>query len=223
MQPQTVRLLANAILTVFCIGLIIFRLAGLLTFGYHWFWAVPALLVAVLNLYFLTRSLVDKPKEMDTSLASFFISVGASLGFCLSGAFITSPVIEFAGIEGARQLGSLLSIAPYPFVIWALLCLGKCLTVIPEAHTVVAHGIYKYSRHPLYVCYIVWEIANMLMFPAVPVILGASLHIALLIARLRREERLLLNTFPEYRTYYNTTGLVGRRLIFDPSVSLHIR
>lgn len=223
MHPQTVRLLANSLLTLFCIALIIFRLSGLLTFGYHWFWAVPALFVAGLNLYFLTKSFINKPKEMDTSLASFFISVGASLGFCLSGAFITSPVLEFSGMHEARQLGSLLSVLPYPFVIWALLCLGKCLTVIPEAHTVVAHGIYKYSRHPLYVCYIVWEIANMMMFPAMPVIAGASLHIALLIARLRREERLLLDTFPEYRAYYNSTGLVGRRLIFDPSATLNIR
>lgn len=223
MRPQTVRLLANGILTVFCIGLITYRLSQLLTFGYHWFWAVPALLVAGLNLYLLNQSFVNKPQEMDTSLASFVISVGASLGFCLSGAFITSPVIEFSGVDEMRQVGSLLSLLPYPFVVWSLLCLGKSLTIIPEAHTVVAHGIYKYSRHPLYVCYIIWEIANMLMFPSVPVIAGASLHIALLVARLRREERLLLATFPEYRIYYNTTGLVGRGMIFDPSVTLNIR
>jgi len=75
MYPQTVRLLANAILTVFCIALIISRLSELLIFGYHWFWAGPALFVACLNLYFLTQSFINKPKEMDTSLTSFFISV----------------------------------------------------------------------------------------------------------------------------------------------------
>ena len=220
MKPQTVRLLANAILTVFSMLLIISKLAGLATFDYRWLWGVPALLVAGLNLYFLTQSYFTKPKEMDTSLSSFLISVGASLGFCFSGLFITYPVPDFPGIEVIRQIGSVVSLLPYPFVIWALLCLGKCLTVIPEAHTVVAHGIYKYSRHPLYVCYIVWEAANILMFPSLPVIAGASLHIGLLLARMRREEKLLLASFPEYRIYYSTTGLVGRRTVFDPSLKL---
>ncbi|MCX7781830.1 MAG: hypothetical protein N2491_13170, partial [Negativicutes bacterium] len=177
MKPQTVRLLANAILTVFCALLVIYRLLSLNTFGYHWFWGVPALLVACLNIYFLTRSTLEKPKEMDASLGSFCISVGASLGFAFSALFIDRPLLGLPFLEELRQLGVLLSLAPYPFVIWALMCLGKCLTVIPEAHAVVAHGIYKYSRHPLYVCYMVWEVANMLMFPSLPLIAASSLHI----------------------------------------------
>ena len=73
----------------------------------------------------------------------------------------------------------------------------------------MARGIYKYSRHPLYVCYIIWAIANMMMFTSWAMIAVSCAHIAILLVRLKREEKLLLATFPEYHTYYENTGLIG--------------
>ena len=98
---------------------------------------------------------------------------------------------------------------PYPFIIAALFSLRNCLTVIPEAHRVVAHGIYKYSRHPLYMCYLIWNFAYIFMFPSWLMIAINLVGMAVQVLRLKREETLLLATFPEYRDYYLRTGLLG--------------
>lgn len=209
MNAKYVRYTANAIITVFCMFLVVVRLNDFSTSGYHLLWGGLVLIVSVLDIYFLTKSTLNNPKNVDTSLTSFLLALGGSLGFLGSAAVITYPVADLPFFTALRHVGSAVALFPYPFILWALLCLKDCLTVIPEAHSVVAHGIYKYSRHPLYMCYIVWAIANMLMFPTLPMIAVSLAHIAVQVLRLKREERLLLATFPEYRDYYNRTGLVG--------------
>ena len=57
-----------------------------------------------------------------------------------------------------------------------------------------------------------WALANVLMFPTLLMLGAAAAQIAFLQIRLRREENLLLETFPEYRQYYERTGLIGPRL-----------
>ncbi|MDR3559874.1 MAG: isoprenylcysteine carboxylmethyltransferase family protein [Negativicutes bacterium] len=209
MSTHAVRCIANGTITVFSLLLIITRMTSLSSSGYHLLWGIPALLILVLDIYFLTKSMLHQPKGIDTTLSSFLLSVGASLGFGFSAIAIAYPASDLAYSSVLRELGSVIAVLPYPFIIWALFCLKDCLTVIPEAHGVVARGIYKYSRHPLYVCFIVWATANMMMFPSWAMITVSVAHIILLLLRLKREERLLLATFSEYRTYYQRTGLIG--------------
>jgi len=175
----------------------------------HVLWGVPVIAVSLLDIYFLTRSLVRAPKSIDTRLSTFIISVGATFGFSVVAVLIADPQIEFHLMQVVEQIGHFLAILPYPFVVWSLFCLKDCLTVVPEAHAVVAHGIYKYSRHPLYVCYMIWAIANIMIFPTLSMIIGSLVQITCLIVRLHREEQLLLKTFPEYSEYYQRTGLCG--------------
>jgi protein-S-isoprenylcysteine O-methyltransferase Ste14 len=208
MSAQRIRYLANALITVFSILIIVSILKGSSS-RYHWLWGIPGLVVAGLDIYFLTRSTFNRPKNADTRLSTFFLSVGGALGFGISALFIDFPAVSFLQISWLRDLGSVISLIPYPFIIWSLLCLKDCLTTLPEAHEVVAHGIYKYSRHPLYMCYLCWNVANIAMFPSLLMISVSILDIAVQILRLRREEELLLATFPEYRLYYKRTGLVG--------------
>lgn len=210
MSIKIIRFTANGIITLLSILIIVSRLMSFSTSSEYWLWAIPALLIAVLDIYFLTKSMLREPKGTDTSLAAVLISVSASMGSLLSALVISYPVVEFAGQIILRDFGKVIALLPYPFILWSLLCLKDCLTVIPEAHAVVAHGIYKYSRHPLYICYIVWAIANMMMFPSWPMLAVSIGHIAILIMRFKREEELLLATFPEYRDYYSKTGLIGK-------------
>ncbi|MDR3562944.1 MAG: isoprenylcysteine carboxylmethyltransferase family protein [Negativicutes bacterium] len=209
MSAKTVRFIANGTITVFSLFLIVARLAAPSSSGYHWLWGIPALLIILLDVYFLTKSLLRQPKNVDTCLTTFLISVGSSLGFGFSAVAVGFPVLDLPQAAALREVGGYIALSPYPFIIWALLCLKDCLTVIPEAHSVVARGIYRYSRHPLYMCYIVWAVANMMMFPSWLMILVSTAHIVLLVLRLKREEKLLLATFTEYRSYYETTGLIG--------------
>ena len=209
MNAKYIRYIANAIITVSSLFLVVARVTAFPTSGYHLLWGGLVLIVSVLDVYFLTMSTLNNPKNVDTSMTSFLLAIAGSLGFLASAVAVTYPVPALPYIASLRQAGSIVAILPYPFIIWALLSLKECLTVIPEAHSVVAHGIYKYSRHPLYMCYFVWTIANMLMFPTMPMLAVSLAHIAVQVLRLKREERLLLATFPEYRDYYSRTGLVG--------------
>jgi protein-S-isoprenylcysteine O-methyltransferase Ste14 len=210
-QQQTIRFLAGGSVTLFMVAIVFLTINTLNRSLHHLLWGLPVIAVSLLDIYFLSRSLLQKPKTIDSRISSLLIGLGTTFGFSVA-VMVFSPQNEGGGVASQlRQIGAVLSLLPYPVVIWSLFCLGDCLTVVPEAHAVVAHGPYKFSRHPLYVCYMTWAVANVLMFPTAPMLIAATAQIVFLLTRLRREEALLLETFPEYRQYYERTGLVGSR------------
>ena len=206
---QQWRFLAGGAVTLFMIAILFLTLMRIASSIHHLLSGIPVIAVSLLDIYFLTRSLLQQPKKIDTRLSSLLIGLGTTFGFSVIVMFLSAPRASGELMEEIRQIGVLLSILQYPLVIWSLFCLKDCLTVVPEAHAVVAHGPYKYSRHPLYVCYMLWAIANVLMFPSFPMLLASVSQIGFLLLRLRREEALLLQTFPEYKYYYERTGLIG--------------
>lgn len=208
-KQQRFRFIASSMVTLFLVIIITRSFRMISMSGDHLLWGIPVIAVSLLDIYFLTSSLLREPKSIDTRLSTFIISLGATFGFSLVAVSIADPQLELLHREAVQQVGRVLALAPYPFVVWALFCLKDCLTVVPEAHTVIAHGIYRYSRHPLYVCYIVWAIANIMIFPSLSMIIGSIGQIIFLIVRLQREEQLLLSAFPEYKEYYKRTGLCG--------------
>jgi isoprenylcysteine carboxyl methyltransferase (ICMT) family protein YpbQ len=211
-RDQHWRLLASGAVTAFMIAIIFLTLTKLSSSLHHMLWGIPVIAVSLLDIYFLTRSLLQQPKKIDTRLSSMLIGLGTTFGFSAIVMFLSASGDGRGDMAEIRQIGVVLSVLPYPLVVWALFCLGDCLTVVPEAHAVVAHGPYKYSRHPLYVCYMIWAVADVMMFPTWPMLIASISQIAFLMLRLRREEKLLLQTFPEYTYYYERTGLIGSRL-----------
>lgn len=216
MTFKFMRVTANAVVSIFCLFFIITILTNLVSAPEpYWVTGIAALLINGLDVYFLTRSMLHMPKGTDTRISTFFISVCASIcpAFLLL-VSINCSLLQFPGQAVLRAIGEVIAVCPYPFVIWSVLCLKDCLTVVPEAHCLVSKGIYKYSRHPLYMCYITWAVANIMMFPSWEMFSLAILQIVLQVARFRREEALLLENFSEYLEYYNKTGLIGK-LRFD--------
>lgn len=211
-KHQRFRFIASGLVTLFLIAIIVRTVTMLLVSRDYLLWALPVIIVSLLDIYFLTRSLLRAPKNIDTRFSTFIISLGATFGFSLVAVLIADSELVLPYIQVIKQVGRFFSLMPYPFVLWSLLCLKDCLTVVPEAHSVIAHGIYKYSRHPLYVCYIVWAIANVMMFPKISMLMASIAQILFLLVRLRREENLLLETFPEYQKYYKSTGLLGNNI-----------
>lgn len=209
---QYLRLVAGGSATLFMILTIFLALMKLTLSVSHFLWGLPVIAVSLLDIFFLTRSLIRQPKNIDTRVSSLLIGMGTTFGFSVIVMFFSTIHAGGALPREVHLLGVSLSLLPYPFVIWSLFCLGNCLTVVPEAHAVVAHGPYRYSRHPLYVCYMIWAVADVLMFPSWAMLLAAGSQIICLMIRLRREEALLLQTFPEYSYYYQRTGLVGNWL-----------
>ena len=91
--------------------------------------------------------------------------------------------------------------------IAGMACLGKALKVLPEANSIVAKGIYRFIRHPIYVGIVFTHFG---LFFACGSIFGIiytfSLIIPLNIIRAQLEEKALLSKFGErYRTYHDST------------------
>lgn len=176
---------------------------------YYLLWGIPIILINLLDIFFLGKSLLKKPKNVDTRISSLLISLGGASSLLFTSFFVSYPPLNIPYAIYLKALAAILNLITYPLVIWSLLCLRSCLTVIPEAHKIVANGPYKYSRHPLYVCFMMWAVANVLIFQSIPFIVLSVIYIYLLFLRLKREEELLLATFPEYKEYYENTGLIG--------------
>jgi protein-S-isoprenylcysteine O-methyltransferase Ste14 len=81
-------------------------------------------------------------------------------------------------------------------------------------HALVTHGIYRYVRHPIYGKLLLWGVAQMLLLQnwiAGPS--GLVFALAFYLARVRREEAMLLDQFGDsYRVYMERTGRLLPRL-----------
>jgi protein-S-isoprenylcysteine O-methyltransferase Ste14 len=96
--------------------------------------------------------------------------------------------------------------------IWAVISMRpNNINIVPylkDNHRLVTTGIYRYIRHPMY--------ASVILFCAV--LLGTRLNwmnsmvfiilLANLWLKLRHEERLLSERFPEYRDYQKRTKMI---------------
>ncbi len=108
--------------------------------------------------------------------------------------------------------GELVTVA---FAVWlfvAVLALGRCFGVLPEARGLVTHGPYRYVRHPVYLGEL--GAAGGLVIAA-PTAWNAGVlgvFLAAQAVRMRLEERALAAEFPEYADYAARTPRLVPRL-----------
>jgi protein-S-isoprenylcysteine O-methyltransferase Ste14 len=138
-------------------------------------------------LFFVVRS---APVSVSTDAGDWLLAIGATFA-----PFLLSPV-DMAIWPGARYLlaiGSLLQIA-------GLLSLNRSFGLVAAQREIKTGGTYRVVRHPLYASYLIslsgYLLAN--TSPANAVTYVAT--IAMMVARLLREER-FLSTDVRYRVY----------------------
>lgn len=84
------------------------------------------------------------------------------------------------------------------------LALGRNLTPFPQPGgqaQLVRHGIYSMIRHPLYASVMAGAIGWALVWQSWPALVVAAFLVPFFLAKSRREERWLRETFPEYADY----------------------
>lgn len=167
----------------------------------------PYVFKNLLGGYFLIHSFFQKSKDVDDSNLAILISV-----------FVTNLSI-FVGLFNNLQTtypnssllfwGTVLSLAIFPFYFVGLITLGCNLTILPEANSLNTKGIYSISRHPLYLCYIVWYVLQNLICQTWIMVFVSIIQIALQILRANYEEKILEKNFSEYKEYKETVRWIG--------------
>jgi protein-S-isoprenylcysteine O-methyltransferase Ste14 len=180
---------------------------------YYAVFVIPYMLSNVALLIALFLSLRTKPREINDGNTMFFVCLFAAnmpILMQLSGVTIAGPDINAT----IRQIGSAMSVAAIPFYLAAVINLGKNLSVLPEASSLQTNGIYRYSRHPLYVTYIYWYLLQIAMLQSWTIVGLSVIQVALQVIRAKSEERILEKNFPEYTKYKREVWWIGKNLFW---------
>ena len=138
------------------------------------------------------------------STTGFYPRFAAVVGTFSSLAFLLLPPQE---LSYALYLASLLLlVAGIIFAIYALIVLGRSISLLPQARRLVTSGPYAMVRHPLYLGEMVAIAGIALQHLSVWALLLLVLVWAFQLRRMEYEERVLLQSFPEYADYMARTA-----------------
>jgi len=151
------------------------------------------------------------PIAQDESWGAFFAAMLGTHLFVLAN-LAGVPLVSNDPLRLLQGVCMVLLASTYPLIIYTLLILGSSFSILPEAKKLVTVGPYRWSRHPLYVLYVLWYVLLIGVGQSVTVVVLAAVSIALQVYRARCEERVLASAFgDEYERYRATTRWLGRR------------
>jgi protein-S-isoprenylcysteine O-methyltransferase Ste14 len=153
---------------------------------------------AVLAVMFVVRHVPQK------TLSGVYPRCAAVAGTFLSLGMVLLPLQELS--SGLYIASLVLIISGTVFAIWAVLNLGRSISILPEARRLVTCGPYAIVRHPLYLGEIVALAGVALQYLSVWVLLLWALQCAFQLQRMQYEERVLSRVFPEYVAYMARTA-----------------
>lgn len=207
------KLLLNALVKVTCgmvlLGLLIFWPAGTLDFGYGWLLLgllfIPMVIAGFVMLAkapnLLAKRLEVKEKQAAQKGVVALSGLMFIVGFLVAGldfrfGWSRMPV----WVTVAASVLFLLSYGLYAEVLRENAYLSRTIKV-EAGQTVVDTGLYGVVRHPMYM-------ATLLLFGMMPIILGSwyalivfAAYPAIIIVRLRDEEKLLTRELSGYEAY----------------------
>jgi protein-S-isoprenylcysteine O-methyltransferase Ste14 len=130
----------------------------------------------------------------------------------LAGSFLLLSVVMFPRHDlsiGLNLLSAGLMLLGHLLAVYALAWLGRSFSIMAEARRLVTDGPYALVRHPLYVAEEIAAIGLFLQYASLWTALLFVAGFAFQLQRMRNEEQILRETFPEYAAYAART----RRLI----------
>ena len=128
----------------------------------------------------------------------------AAAGTFLGVSIVNLPMQELSSVLYVASLS--LIVGGNAFAICAGLALGRSMSMVPEARQLVTRGPYALARHPLYLGEFFAMIGVTLQYLSVWALLLLGLQCAFQLKRMKNEERLLIQVFPEYSEYMVRTA-----------------
>ena len=134
-----------------------------------------------------------------SAVAAQFAAIGAILWATRS---VPPPPAWMTWLGLALMLGGL------ALMLAAFLSLGSALTPtpVPNGRGVVATGVYRWVRHPIYVGLAVTMLGVVVRSPGVWPLLWWVVLVGILVTKSAWEERMLAAQHPEYHEYRNATS-----------------
>jgi protein-S-isoprenylcysteine O-methyltransferase Ste14 len=164
-----------------------------------------------LDLFFARSFLTRKPLQAQASgwqprLAGYLGTLWPFIFFQLSACYFPKW-IQLNPVAVWQATGLMLSLAGLTLEIWTALHLRDSFSIVPQARALVTSGPFRYVRHPLYVGYLllysgVW-FAAVATVPLTSMLVG---YCCVMYWRAQLEERVLRETFSEYREYQQQAG-----------------
>lgn len=144
------------------------------------------------------------------------------LYFALPAVIVLFAGMGVSGWDLVRRQGSLYILSVQSIVGLALIVIGLTIElvaqitlrrfysstlVIREDHQLITHGVYRFTRHPIYLGAIMGCIGVPVYVSSLYGLLTMSALIPIVLNRIRIEERMLTDEFGDaYRTYEETTS-----------------
>jgi protein-S-isoprenylcysteine O-methyltransferase Ste14 len=108
-------------------------------------------------------------------------------------------------MEMLAWAGAILCVAGLGFCLWARLTLGRNWSgtvTLKEEHELIKRGPYRLVRHPIYTGLLTMSLATVLVVGHVAGIVGLILVFISFWIKLRDEEKVMLNQFPDQYAAY---------------------
>jgi protein-S-isoprenylcysteine O-methyltransferase Ste14 len=127
------------------------------------------------------------------------------------GTFLITVIVLFPRRElsaGAEIVSTLLTLGGTIFAVVVLTQLRESFSIMAEARQLVTAGVYSVVRHPLYLAEEIAAIGVVMQFFSLWTALILAAQIAFQLRRMRNEEVVLAEIFPEYSTYRDRTARI---------------
>ena len=127
----------------------------------------------------------------------------------LIGTFLFTVVVVFPRRElplTAGTVSALLTLAGNVFAVVVLMQLRGSFSIMAEARQLVTSGVYRLVRHPLYLAEETAAIGVVMQFFSLWTALILAVQIGFQLRRMRNEEVVLTEIFPEYAVYRERTA-----------------
>jgi protein-S-isoprenylcysteine O-methyltransferase Ste14 len=170
--------------------------------------ATGASLLFVVMMFWLTVIRSQPYKSADGFFPKLFAFFGSFLALSLS-------FLPFGNLpDGLRILAICLVLIGSVLSLMTVSWLGRSFSICPQSRHLVTHGPYAIVRHPLYICEELFVIGIMIIYFSWIALIIVGLQWCFQLQRMKYEEKILTETFPEYEAYARQTPALIPRFRF---------
>lgn len=175
----------------------------------YFLWYVLNISANMITIFLLVKNLNNSPKSINDSLGMFLIAVlSTNLPVFIS---LIGSFGKYSDVLILKQIATVINLLTMPWYLYSVLSLGNGFTVLPESNDLKATKAYRYSRHPLYITYIVWIVTQNMIFQSIAILIISVVQIVLFVIRAKNEEKILTESFPQYKEYKSKVYWLGRK------------